>query len=264
MSRPQHGSTSLRAIRRENGVLAFDVGAWLRRLRGRPRQLASLNVPTLRMGNDYGGYRVCPTGLDASSVVYSFGIGEDVSFDLAMIERFGVTVHAFDPTPRSLRWISEQNLPSAFVMHPWGIAGHDGTARFAPPDNPTHVSHRLAAAPGAAALIRSEHGTSGFEAPVKRLGTIMRELGHARVDVLKLDVEGAEYGLLEEVCRVSGVTQLVLEFHHHLAGIPLARTEAAIDDLMAAGFALFHVSDAGHEFSFLRRAPGAASARSAP
>ena len=30
-------------------------------------------------------------------MVYSFGVGQDISWDLAMIERFGVTVHAFDP-----------------------------------------------------------------------------------------------------------------------------------------------------------------------
>jgi FkbM family methyltransferase len=233
-------------------VLARDLGAWLRRLRGRPRQIAELDVPMLRMGSDYGGYCVCPTGLDHGSVVYSFGIGEDVSFDLAMIERFGVTVHAFDPTPRSIEWVSRQSLPAEFTLHPWGVASFDGTARFTPPKNPAHVSHRLSEA---------AEGARGFEAPVKRLGTIMRELGHDRVDVLKLDVEGAEYALLEELWQTPAVGQLLLEFHHHLPGIPLARTEAAIDALMHAGFELFHVSDTAHEFSFLRRgAPARAAA----
>jgi len=36
----------------------------------------------------------------ATAVVYSLGIGEDISFDLALIEKYGARVHAFDPTPK--------------------------------------------------------------------------------------------------------------------------------------------------------------------
>ena len=38
-------------------------------------------------------------------------------------------------------------------------------------------------------------GLASFE--VKKLSTIMRELGHAWVDVLKIDIEGNEWAVLE-------------------------------------------------------------------
>ena len=38
-------------------------------------------------------------------------------------------------------------------------------------------------------------GLSSFE--VKKLSTIMKELGHAWVDVLKIDIEGNEWPVLE-------------------------------------------------------------------
>ena len=54
------------------------------------------------LGSEYGGYCMCPENIDRDCVVYSFGIGEDISFDLALIQRFGLSVYAFDPTPRSI------------------------------------------------------------------------------------------------------------------------------------------------------------------
>ena len=37
--------------------------------------------------------------------------------------------------------------------------------------------------------------------PVSRLSTIMSELGHERLDVLKMDIEGAEYAVLDDMLR---------------------------------------------------------------
>ena len=55
-----------------------------------------------------GGWTICPDGLSEDSIVYSFGIGEDISWESYISERFGATVHAFDPTPQSLQWLQER------------------------------------------------------------------------------------------------------------------------------------------------------------
>ncbi|HEX3777949.1 MAG TPA: hypothetical protein VHV51_25955 [Polyangiaceae bacterium] len=59
-----------------------------------------------------------PGWLDQDAVVYSFGVACDVSFDQALIAARGVTVHAFDPTPRSIEWVKTQVLPERFLFHP--------------------------------------------------------------------------------------------------------------------------------------------------
>ena len=46
--------------------------------------------------------------LDANSVVYSLGVGDTIDFDLDLIQRFGVTVYAFDPTPYAKDWVTTQ------------------------------------------------------------------------------------------------------------------------------------------------------------
>ena len=54
--------------------------------------------------------------------------------------------------------------------------------------------------------------------PVRSVQSVMKEFGHTKLDVLKLDVEGSEYRMLEALiqsgaCRV--VDQISLEWHHY-------------------------------------------------
>src|SRR5262249_36056412 len=141
-------------------------------------------------GSRKGGWTVCPDGLSPESVVYSCGIGTDISFDISLCKRYGVQVFAFDPTPAALAWVRQRPLPPRYRFFDYGIAAHDGTASFVPGGYAWEASHSMLAGRGEA--------SAAVEAPVCRLATIMARLGHAALDVLKLDVEGAEYGVIED------------------------------------------------------------------
>ena len=215
-----------------------------RRISGKPRQGVELELPCVRLGTDYGGYAVLTDAVNADSIVYSFGLGEDISFDLALMERTGCQVFGFDPTPRSIAWVRAQQLPPGFHLHELGVAGYDGTASFTPPRDPTHVSHSMAAPVGNA-------GASGnIQFEVRRLQTLMKDLGHDRLDLLKMDVEGAEYEVIDDLLA-QGLRprQLLVEFHHGAHGISLAKTESALKQLREAGYAIFDAQPSGHEFS---------------
>ena len=45
-----------------------------------------------RFGSEYGGWDVVVTGLNAGSVVYSFGVGEDASFDVSSVSYTHLTL----------------------------------------------------------------------------------------------------------------------------------------------------------------------------
>jgi len=221
----------------------------VRALRGQDLwQGAQIECEKIWSGNEGASWCVCPQELSASSVVYSVGVGEDISFDLALIERFGMRVHAFDPTPRSIEWLQSQTVPPEFVFHAYGVAGFDGNCAFLPPENPAHVSHTI---------LKRESFRPAIDLPVHRLGTIMNMLGHEQIDLLKMDIEGAEYGVLADMlaCGVP-VKQLLVEFHHRWPQLGIEKTKQAILALNAAGYRIFSVSPSGEEYSFQRTVAG--------
>jgi FkbM family methyltransferase len=226
----------------------MDVRGYAKRV-ARILHTGDLGNPQIRreglpLGNEGARWFVCTGSLIPSSVVYSFGVGQDISFDLELIHRFGVRVHAFDPTPKSIEWLRTQVLPTNFDFHPYGVADFEGTCKFFAPNNPAHVSH---------SIIERDTPWPAIGLPVHRLPTIMKMLGHERIDLLKMDIEGAEYAVISDllVCGLR-VNQLLVEFHHRWKEIGRERTKRAVRDLNKAGFRIFSVSPGGEEYSLVR------------
>ena len=159
-------------------------------------------------GNNYGGFYVCPTFIDESSIVYSFGIGKDISFDNTIINKHNCTVFAFDPTPKSINWLKTQKLPDKFKFHAFGLSNKSGIANFYLPKNDEHVS---------GSLIRQKNinKKESILVPVKSLIDIVTELGHAKIDILKMDIEGAEFDVIDSIINSTlEVKQILVEFHY--------------------------------------------------
>ena len=204
-----------------------------------------LHVPFSIYGNEHASFGIAPSGLDERSIVYSFGVGEDISFDLALIDEFGLSVHAFDPTPKSLQWLGRQELPEQFHMQAVAVGDRTGWMKFYPPANPDHVSHSL--------VVKHTHMTSEFEVPVRRLEDLAREQGHQRIDILKMDIEGAEYGVIHDLVQSDlEVKQLAIEFHHRYFRFGFLKTRLAIRMLRRHGYELFYVGKHAEEFGFLK------------
>jgi FkbM family methyltransferase len=178
--------------------------------------------------------------------LYSLGVGDDISFDLSLIEKYGVKVYAFDPTPKSIRWVRSQRLPKDFYFYEYAVLDYDGTATFYPPDDPTWVSYTISA---------HQYATAhrAIESPTRRLGSILRELGHHRIDILKMDIEGSEYAVIKDMLH-SGidVSQLLVEFHHRFKDIGIEQTKMVIKLLRKHGYKIFAISSSGDEISFIR------------
>ena len=181
-----------------------------------------------RIGSDYGGYFLDPSLIGPDAVVYSLGVGEDISFDLALIEQYGLAVHAFDPTPKVRTWLASQALPEQFEFHEVGIANFDGEAVFYLPPRQDFVSH---------SLIRArQYSRDSIRVPMIRLGTAMQNLGHKRIDILKMDIEGAEYAVLDDLVKEKiPVGQILVEFHHRLSSMDTSKTKRALALLEAYG-----------------------------
>ena len=202
-----------------------------------------VRIPKTKLGTEYGGWVIADRLLrnKKNAIVYSVGLGRDISFDLALIENFNCFVYGFDPTPRSLTWLAEQHLPSCMQVLALGIASYDGEASFAPPDNPQWDSFST--------ISSSDRSIS---CSVLTFRSMMKRLGHGSVDVLKMDVEGSEYEVIEEVLKGDFFpNQFLIEFHHGLHGIRVQKTRDSIELLRRSGYRLFDVSLSGREMSFV-------------
>ena len=220
---------------------------FLKRLTGKELRLRNdINIPVVKDG----GWWFSPESFNKDSIVYSLGVGDEIDFDLAIIEQYGVEVFAFDPTPSSIDMLDESKLPERFHFQPWAVTATDGSLQFYPrlKKDGTKSDVMFTMIP------EEETKDDVIEVPAYSLSTITSKLGHDRIDVLKMDIEGAEYevldGLLESPVKP---TQLLVEFLHRFVENGLERTYDIINRLRDAGYQIFAISEIGREISFLRK-----------
>jgi FkbM family methyltransferase len=199
-------------------------------------------------GNKYGGFFVFQDLLNESSVVYSFGIGEDISFDESVINRHQCRVFGFDPTPKSIEWIKKhKQLSPRFIFFDYGIGDKSGPVEFRLPKNPDHVS-------GSFVSQNNVSESNLIQVEMKSLNDIISELGHTQIDVLKMDIEGAEYQVLDSILNASiPINQLVVEFHDRFFEDGKLQTINAIKKLRDRGYEIFGISDSFQEVSFIKK-----------
>jgi FkbM family methyltransferase len=230
------------------------VERWLRIWQGQEQHIRrDMRCRTQRLGSAYGGWTFCPDKLDRQALVYSVGIGQDISFDLALIRKYGMTIYGFDPTPSSLAWLERQNLPPQFRYFPYALATEDREIQLFVPE---------AGNSSFSILQRNPEDGNSVTVPARRLTTLMQMLGHAHIDLLKIDIEGAEYDVLEEIVASSAsIGQLLIEFHHRYPEVGFDATAGAVKLLRAHGFLLFAVAPNGEEYSFIRQGEAGTTSR---
>ena len=83
---------------------------------------------------------------------------------------------------------------------------------------------------------------------------MLKSNGHTSCDLLKMDIEGAEYPVLEQLCKnglIRQVKQLLVEFHHFFPGLGIEKTNAAVEELRRNGFRIAWISRTNHEYLFV-------------
>ena len=180
---------------------------------------------------------ISPAGLGTEPLVYSLGLSENLSFDLGMIQQHGARVYGFDPTIERRSFIAKSDLPAGFHYHCLAVAGHDGQL---------DLYERIGKG-------GRKKGACFLRASCKKISSLVEELGHSRLDILKIDVEGSEYPILEDVC-LKGIhaSQIAVEFHHRFEEVGLLATVRAHQMLLRHGYQLAHISDWAEEFLYVK------------
>ena len=81
----------------------------------------------------------------------------------------------------------------------------------------------------------------------------MKSNNHNYLDLLKMDIEGSEYEVIENILNNSiKINQIVVEFHPHLIKNGRKKTQDIIQKLNQKGYKCFGISDTFLEYSFLK------------
>ncbi len=165
------------------------------------------------IGTSYGGWTVPMSAVVPGSIAVCVGAGEDISFDVEL-NNSGMSVFTLDPTPRAKKHVREvldgaaegqvvpiANSPSEhydlrrfeITRHrflDFGVSDENKTMRFWESKNPAHVSH---------SIVNLQHTDRYFDAKCIRLQTLCDECKIELIQILKLDIEGAEYAVLNDL-----------------------------------------------------------------
>lgn len=207
--------------------------------------------PKVKMFGKSGGAFYLPKELywrKGHKIVYSVGIGENTSFDEEILKDTNVDLYAFDPTPKAVEYIkrNELNKQKKFHFYEYGLSNKNGKERFYLPKNKTYVS-------GSIVLYEGVDEEDTIVVTMKRLDTVFSELNHKHINILKMDVEGAEFGIFEDFFyRKKGnnyFDYLCVELHERFFEKPKIERENLILRLKENGY--YYWFSQGEEFLFI-------------
>ena len=154
--------------------------------------------------------------LNEKSVVYSGGVGEDMSFDLLLQCKYNCGVLLIDPTNKAVKHFDEvkqyYNSKQLFTggiqtdyysciqsLHPnfdklkyvnIGLWNKKEDLKFYKQTNENYVSQ---------SLVQNMFGQTYDVVEVDSIKNIMEQQGHSHIDLLKLDIEGAEIEVVNQM-----------------------------------------------------------------
>jgi FkbM family methyltransferase len=186
--------------------------------------------PLVHLGSHWSGWDVPGDLISADWTTYCVGAGDDVSFDLSLIERYGCRVRSFDPHEVYRdRAMTQAGGDPRFTFLAVAVAAQDGPLHMYEDENPSS-GYR------SAANLFSTRASAEF--PGRSLPSLKEEFGDARIDLLKLDVDGLEYDLVPGLDLIGLGVQVFCVELHHTGSVRQARD--LLDDLHDKGFRLVH------------------------
>jgi FkbM family methyltransferase len=183
------------------------------------------------LGDASYAWSYLPQFINKNSVVYAFGVGTDISFEVQLANKYQCPVYTFDPTPQAVEYaINIARKEPLIKFYPYGVLGRDTMVRFYKPRD---------VGLGSLSTANLHFGNIYIEAPVMRLITLARQFGHDHIDLLKIDIEGGEYDVIDDMlfCGLP-VDQFCVEFDQPS---PPWRTERFFGKLHGAGYHLVDV-----------------------
>ena len=89
---------------------------------------------------------------------------------------------------------------------------------------------------------------------MKAFGDVVKMLKHSKIDVLKMDIEGSEYDVIDDILDYDiEITQIVIEFHERFFSNGKEKSIKLIKSMNKKGYKIFAVSKSYQEISFIKK-----------
>jgi FkbM family methyltransferase len=168
------------------------------------------------------------------AVAYCAGVGLGISFELELAKTTSEPVLVFDPSPTGVSTMTKSDTTN-IRFFPIGLAAKDSTIEFSVPKDPNEGSYSV-----------PQEGVERVTFKCNKLSTIMGNNGHTALDLLKMDIEGFEYEVIDQMLSEQiPVRQICVEFHHWLRP---GQTSKMRSRLRQAGYKIVHKHRGDHTF----------------
>jgi FkbM family methyltransferase len=186
--------------------------------------------------------------LSSNSIVVDVGCADDPDFSEFVINKYKCKSYGVDPTRKHFPSLDKvvQKYKGRFIHLPYAVTNMPGKLTF------------YESKVNASGSVKSDHvnvkndDVVTYEVDAINIPQLKDMLG-VKIDFLKLDLEGAEYELLENVTRddFKNIDQVFVEFHHHcIDSRDFSDTKRIVAKVKALNFKAFTMDC--HNYLFYR------------
>lgn len=212
------------------------------------------------LGSRFAGYFLPKHILNEKSICYCVGAGVDVTFDTELVVNYNAKVFILDPAPEAYEYfnalkestrknekVTVGKAPTVFTYRAdsqqldgmkfmqTGLWDKTSVLKFYKPTVENYPSH---------SIDLFNDSTEFIEAPVDRLSNIMKSQNHQSIDLLKIEIEGAEYVVIQTIVEDKPDIKMILvefdEVYHPKNNRYLFRIKKSTESLINAGYVLAH------------------------
>jgi FkbM family methyltransferase len=144
--------------------------------------------------------------IDSESIVVDAG-AHTGEWAQNILDRYNPTVHAFEPDPRNYRQLEKKaHANSRLIPHDFGLGDKDESVRMTLEDMGSTIYTDGS----------DKTGVPSAEVQIRDITNAWESLGFHHVDLMKINIEGAEFPLLErmiEVDLLQSVGCFLIQFH---------------------------------------------------
>lgn len=237
------------------------------------------NYRLLKFGSSYGGWSFVDSQDLYNSTIISCGLGEDASFDIEFASKFNSKIILVDPTPRAINHFKE--ITENFGSHATVSYTNDGkqpmkaydlsklnaqnfqiidralwikstALKFYCPLNPNHVSHSIVNYQN-----NYRQDSDYIEVEAITIDSLLESMGIESLPLIKLDIEGAEIQVLNDMMQKKILPAQILVEYDELATpsrLSKSRIESAHRSLLENGYKLINF-DSPSNFLYVRATP---------